>query len=229
MKPSVLVVALAILCGGVRAVSATTINTGPVVMTTTGGANSITVDVEIADNGAVPGCTFFLILRDGSMAAYFPRQPGVQNTLTFIDTNVAPNRTYWYELTVSILPIPIPTPACDPIQFRQAFGSTWGAPIDVPGHVGTDPVPVAHGKLVAEEFNPPYAHLELCGGSPAWWYLILTGYEAYLGQDVMVYGEYQNWNVQFGWDFQLTSMELLPCAPLATQNATWGRVKSMYR
>jgi hypothetical protein len=228
---SVLAVAVIVAVCAAGPLAAAQLHTSVVTMTTTGGANSVTLDVSIADNGALPGCTWFIITRDGSQIAVQPRQLGVQNHILITDTNVVPDHTYWYELTASFVPVPFPSPGCDPTQFNLAFGSDWGSPLNVPGHVGQNTPRVAHGKLVMTE-NPPYAYIEECGTSnpQEWFYFFLPpGNEQYIGQEIALYGEYFGWGSQNGWEFQPTSLALLPCAPLATRPATWGFVKSMYR
>jgi len=228
---SVLVVALMVFVCAAGPLAAAQLHTNVVTMTTTGGANSVTLDVSIADNGALPGCTWFIITRDGIQIAVQPRQLGVQNHILVTDANVLPDQTYWYELRASSIPAPVPSPGCDPTQFNFAFGSDWGSPLNVPGHVGQNPPQIAHGKLVMTE-NPAYAYIEQCGTSSSsdWFYFFLpAGNEQYMGQDVVLHGEYGNWGSQNGWEFQLTSLALLPCAPVPTRPATWGYVKSMYR
>lgn len=223
------VIAVAFLCCAFRSAVASQMGGSLLSMTTTGGANSITVDVTINDTGQVAGCAYLLLTRFGALVAIFPRQPGL-HTFSYTDTNVVPGHIYWYELVPSSILIPYPSPSCDPYAFRYAFGSGWGLPFDIPGHIGTDPIPLAHGKLVPDQ-NWPYAHLEPCD-SPYWWYFeygIPAGFEQYLGQEVLMYGDYSYWSVQNGWIPTITSFEPLPCAPVATNNATWGAVKSMYR
>lgn len=231
MRTVIAVAVVAFLCCAFRTAAASQLgfDGGLMKITTTGGANSITVDITVNDTGQVPGCTYFVLTRFGTMVAFYPRQPGV-HTFTYIDTDVVPGQIYWYELVASSIPIPFPTPGCDPYEFRHAFGSSWGAPFDIPGHVGTDPVVLAHGKLVADG-GWPGAHLEPCN-SPYWWFFeygLPSGFEQYLGQEVLMYGDYPVWNVQNGWIPTITSFEPLSCPPIAAKNVTWGAVKSMYR
>jgi hypothetical protein len=230
---SVLAVAFLAFLFGACPVVAAQLNTGYVTMTTTGGAGSIILDINIDDDGSVTGCLWFIVLRDGAQIAVFQRKLGVQNTFQYVDTNVQPDRTYWYELVGSALPVPIAHPNCPEYAFRTAYGSGWGLPLNVPGHTGNDPAPVGHGRLSPDEFDPNYARLELCGYpfSNTYYFLLPQGNQAFYGQDVLMYAEYCCWNVQFGWDFDTSSIsfELLPCTPLATKPVTWGHVKSLYR
>ena len=54
-------------------------------------------------------------------------------------------------------------------------------------------------------------------------------FDPWIDTEVVIYGEYTAWNVQFGWGFHVTLVEPSACAPFPVQESTWGRVKSMYR
>lgn len=239
MRTVTAVALLAFLCVTSNLVSAATLNTGGVVMTTTATTNSVTINVTVNDTGAVPSCLGYVIVRSnyfasaGTAIAGFTRQLGVTNTFTVTDTDVQPGGLYWYELLLNAYPFPIPVyfPGCDQYSFRVAQGGSWGLNFSIPAYTGATPAPLYKGRLVANG-GLPGAYIELCSGGQAYFseYRNLPpGWEPYDGQIVTAYVDWCCYSVQNGWDFYATGFEPATCGPVATENITWGRVKSMYR
>lgn len=240
MRTVIAVALVAFLCAASSPVVAAQLNTGGVVMTTTATTNSVTLNVTVNDTGVLPGCGGYVIMRgpyfgDGGTAiAGFTRQVGVTNTFTVTDTNVQPGVLYWYELLLNQIPYPIPfyAPGCDQYQFRVAHGGSWGLNFSIPAYTGTTPAPLYKGKLIANG-GLPGAHLELCESGQIQYLSeysnLPAGWEPYDGQIVTAYMDWCCYSVQNGWNFYATGFAPATCGPVAVENITWGRVKSMYR
>ena len=235
---SILVVAFAVSFFAFQPVAATQLNTGAVVMDVTANASAVTINVTINDTGAVPGCPAYIIVRapysgaPGTVVGFAPRQFGTTNVLSFIDTNVLPGQLYWYDLRINLFPVPFEIGGCDQAQFRLAHGSSWGLDLSVPAYTGTTPAPLYKGLLVYIEGHTPPAYMELCNGGQAYFsefHPLPPGSEQYFGKIVTAYIDWSGWNVQFGWSFYPTGFEQTTCGPVATDNVTWGHVKSLYR
>lgn len=231
------VAVVAFLCFATGPIAAAQLNTGGVVMSTAATTNSVTINVTVNDTGAVPSCPAYVIVRSsyfaagGNAIAGFPRQLGATNTFTVTDTDVQPGVLYWYELLINPFPIPFYLPSCDQQPFRLAEGGSWGLNFSIPAYTGTTPAPLYKGRLVTDG-GYPGAHIELCNGGQGYFseYRNLpAGWEQYDGQIVTAYVDWCCYSVQNGWDFYATGFEPATCGPIATENITWGRVKSMYR
>ncbi len=242
---SKLLCALAVLLPVAGPAAATQLIMGDVTMVATAGANSVTLDLEIRDDGGVPDCQYFLIRRyywpdvdncyptSGTIVYWFPRVFGTTVSKQFVDTDVVANATYWYYLESSYLPPPLEfLPGCDQAQFRAEFGSAWGGPFSVPVAVGPGPPLVFHGTLYDHGCGFDCSGVIPCCDrlSQVSFLSVLPEWaKPYADTEVDIYGEYTSYVVQWGWEFEVTQLVPRPCQTVSTEHTTWGHVKSMYR
>ncbi len=221
--------------------AATELLMGDVTMVTTVAPGSITLDIEIRDDGGVPDCRYFLVWRSSRVGAiedcayagetvvhWFPRVIGTTITEQFVDTNVEADNVYWYRLDASAFPPPAHfLPGCAHQLFLGAFGSQWDAEFQVPAVTGV----VYHGILQDGEcYECPGIVPCCCAYCKVSFLSLLPDWaKPFVGTQVKVYGEYCCFGPQWGWSFTPTQIVPYVCPALSTRETTWGSVKSMYR
>lgn len=208
---------------------------------------AITVlDVVINDDGSLPECTLFRIVRRaiypcgvGQSVVCIEREVGTSRSLQFSDQAVQPNTSYVYQVVGEGSAFP-PLPAlcelstrCDDIEFAQAFDpSGWGFPIISIVSMGPEPTPVAHARLLPPLDAVATFSLEPCQDScPTFFGQGAGGPEInqYVGTGtaVLLYGTVSYCCNCCG--FILSANAAMPqSCTVAAENLPWSQVKVLY-
>lgn len=202
---------------------------------------NVRLDLQIEDNGGVPDCGAFVIMRKPIFPCGSPleiqciiRQTGTR-TLQFFDT-VSANTSYRYEVVGYSTPYP-GVPLCSgpssPSEFQRSFDPNgFGFPIQVFTTVGPDPTPIAQGRLTQPVDACHLFGLQNCA----------DGCNAVMGGDgdaatpyidtdvdVWLYGTIEYCCNSCTW--VLTATQVVPhgCGPVAVASQPWSQVKALYR
>lgn len=203
----------------------------------------VVLNLAVSDAGEAPQIQGFVILRQEvypcmrgptqTVHCITSRQIGTVSHLTIQDTNdVRSNTQYVYSaLGWSLVPC---VPDLSQVDFLREFDPTgWGFGIHSFVSTGHDPVPIAHGRIVAvPREGPSFVRVEQCDNScnPYAFGWASADVLQYVGTDteVLVYGGVSWAGNNYGWVSNFTSAAPQDCT-VSVQNATWSQIKRLYR
>lgn len=199
------------------------------------------INLAISDAGGAPGIQSFVLQRRTiypcaagdwqTVHCIIPRTPGTVAHLMIPDTNVHPGTQYVYRMAGGSIPC-----LADLSQgaFVGAFDPTgWGFEILSFVSTGPQPVPIAHGRIVADgSEGPAFVRVEQCTDSCNSYAYGFASPEVlqYAGTatEVTVYGSVSWAGNYYGWMSSFESAEPLRCT-VAVRHVTWSHVKSLYQ
>src|SRR5678816_146928 len=155
------------------------------------------------------------------------RQPGTVTHLSVLDASAEPGTQYLYEvLGTGFVPC---SPDANQDAFRGAFDPTgWGFEIVSFASFGPDPVPIAHGRVVAiPEYGPSAVQIDPCPDS-------CNPYSGWVSEDVLqyvgtetevlLYGSIHYSGNAYGYTTRFDSAVPALCTTAVTTK-TWSQLK----
>ena len=207
---------------------------GTISMSSTPYPDSVIVEVTIDDTGGAPLCGWLTITRGGADTFfYIQREIGTTITRRFVDTNVAHNTLYCYEMALLAAPF-TPCPfgyLCDVFDCFYMIATCV--------NTGPDPALLGHGLLSTKfpdgseiDHNEAQALLYSCTAPDDFFGLHTIPPDAaqYLdtGTGVDVYGTWVCCWAQGVWLLAAQAVTPHSCIVRA-EETRWGRVKALYR
>jgi hypothetical protein len=223
-----------LLLAGLLLTLSPSVHAGTISLTSTPYPDHVVIDITVDDTGEQPTCPYLVLKRSGTDVFYIERQVGV-TTHQFVDTNVEESTLYCYTMDLRLFPAPVP---CNPEAFCLAFECFYLIQTCV--NTGPDPAFIGHGLLsefwpdgTEVDHNETNAILYDCSYPDLIYtslFQIPVEAEPYLdsGESVAVFGTWWCCWAQGIW-FLKAELVVPRLCVIATEETTWGRVKSLYR
>jgi hypothetical protein len=205
--------------------------------------NGVLLSLAISDAGRAPGVQGFVIQRSAiypcvpaesrTVHCVTSRQPGTVSHATILDTDDVHSHTQYVYSVLGWSWIPC-VPDFQQSDFLRTFDPTgWGDAILSFVSTDVEPVPIAHGRLVAvPQEGPGFVRVEPCADScnPYAYGWASADVLQFVGTDteVLVYGDVSWAGNAYGWVSSFTSAERRSCI-LSVRSTTWSQFKQLYR